>query len=88
MLHAVTMFDELVVEKRPQWDDRSNKVLGICREHGRETSLEFTAKEDLETLWDELGCGKIHLAHEVFICVCCTSPSHCVHHSQYLKAHF
>jgi len=28
------MFDELAVEKRPQWDDKSNKVLGVCREHG------------------------------------------------------
>jgi hypothetical protein len=71
MLHAVAMFDELAIEKRPRWDDKSNKVLGICREHGRDTSLEFTAEEDLETLWDELGCRKIHLAHEVRICLCC-----------------
>ena len=69
MLHAVAMFDELAVEKRPRWDDKSNKVLGICREHGRGTSLEFASEEDLETLWDELGGGKIHLAHEVCICV-------------------
>jgi hypothetical protein len=75
-LHAVTMFDELAIEKRPRWDDKSNKVLGICREHGSETSLEFTVEEDLETLWEELGCGKIHLAHEVYVCVCvCCAPS-------------
>jgi hypothetical protein len=50
--------------------------------------MQFTAKEDLETLWDELGCGKIHLAHEVCVCVCCTSPSLRIHHSQCLIAHF
>ena len=74
MLHAIAMFDELAIEKRPRWDDKSNKVLGICREHGRGTSLEFTTEEDLETMWDELGCGKIHLAHEVRVCICSASP--------------
>jgi hypothetical protein len=65
MLHAVIMFDEISVEKRPRWDDKTNKILGMCREHGRDTSLEFASEEDLHALWDELRCGKIHLAHEV-----------------------
>ena len=65
MLHAVIMFDEISVEKRPRWDDKTNKILGVCREHGKETSLEFTSEEDLQTLWAELECGKVHLAHEV-----------------------
>jgi hypothetical protein len=72
MLHAVVMFDELVVEKRPCWDDKLNKILGVCREHGRDTSLEFTSEEDLGTLWDELASGKIHLAYEVRVDICCT----------------
>jgi hypothetical protein len=74
MLHAIAMFDELAIEKRPRWDDKSNKVLGICCEHERGTSPESTSEEDLETLWDELDGGKIHLAHEVCVCVCCASP--------------
>jgi hypothetical protein len=65
MLHAIVMFDELAVERRPRWDDKSNKILGMCREHGCATSLEFTSQEDLAMLWDELESGKIHLAHEV-----------------------
>jgi hypothetical protein len=73
MLHAVAMFDELAIEKWPRWDDKSNKILGICREHGSGTSLDFTSEDDLETLWGELGSGKIHLAHEVCVCVCCAS---------------
>jgi hypothetical protein len=77
VLHTVAMFDELAVEKRPRWDDKSNKVLGICREHGSGTSLEFTTEDDLETLWGELGGGKIHLAHEVRVCVCCAFASPC-----------
>ncbi len=27
--HVVLMFDKLAVEKWPQWDDKSNKVLGV-----------------------------------------------------------
>ena len=32
--HVVLMFDELAVEKWPRWDDKSNKILGVCCEHG------------------------------------------------------
>lgn len=67
MIHAVIMFDEISVEKRPRWDDKTNKILGVCREHGQDTSLEFTSEEDLQTLWEEVRGRKIHLAHEVRI---------------------
>jgi hypothetical protein len=30
LLHGILMFDELVIEKRPRWDDKSNKFLGVC----------------------------------------------------------
>ena len=70
MLHAVIMFDEISVEKRPRWDDKTNKILGVCRKHGQETSLEFTSEEDLQMLWEELGCGKVHLAHKVRLPTC------------------
>jgi len=73
MLHAILMFDELATEKRPRWDDKSNKVLGVCREHGHGTNLEFSSEEDLEMIWEDLGRGKIHLAHEVRVYVCYVS---------------
>jgi len=66
-MHAVIMFNEISVEKRPRWDDKTNKILGVCREHGQDTSLEFTSGEDLQTLWEEVRHGKIHLAHEVCV---------------------
>ena len=47
MLHAVIMFDEISVEKCLCWDDKTNKVLGLCYEHRQDTSLEFTNEEDL-----------------------------------------
>ena len=47
---TILMFDELAIEKRPRWDDKSNKFLGMCHEHGHVTSLEFTSKDDLVIL--------------------------------------
>ena len=81
MLHAVIMFDEISVEKRPRWDDKTNKILGVCREHGQDTSLEFTSEEDLQTLWEEVQCGKIHLAHEVRIDLSGTSFNNLICHA-------
>ena len=46
MLHTIAMFDELAVEKQPQWNDKSNKVLGFCYEHGRGMSQEPTEGSD------------------------------------------
>ena len=66
-LHGILMFDKIAIEKRPRWDDKSNKILGVCRENGRDTNLEFVSNDDLQTLWDELSCGKIHLAHKVHV---------------------
>ena len=65
MLHAVIMFDEISVERCPHWDDKTNKILGVCREHRQGTNLEFTSEEDLQTLWEEVQCEKIHMAHKV-----------------------
>jgi len=64
------MFDEISIESRLHWDDKTNKFLGVCHEHGRDTSLEFGNEENLQALWEELQCGKIHLAHEVHVDVC------------------
>lgn len=47
MLHGILIFDEIAIEKWLCWDDKSNKILGVCQEHGCDTSLEFTTEEDL-----------------------------------------
>jgi len=65
VFHAMLMFDEISVECCPRWDDKTNKILGMCRKHGQGTSLEFTSEDDLQAMWEELQSGKIHLEHEV-----------------------
>ncbi|THV02721.1 hypothetical protein K435DRAFT_817593 [Dendrothele bispora CBS 962.96] len=46
--NLVIMFDEIAVEKRLQWDSKTNHVLGMCREHG--TALELNTDEDVDVL--------------------------------------
>ena len=77
--YAMIIFDEISIEAWPCWDDKTNKFLGVCCEHGHDTSLEFTSEDNLQVLWEELQCRKIHLAHEMcvdYLCLWCLSY-HC-----------
>ena len=67
LVHQVLMFDEIAIEKRPRWDDKSNMFMGICREHGHNIPLEFCGEADLDLLCDSLDTKKVHLASEVCI---------------------
>ena len=59
------MFDELATEKRIRWDPKTNRFLGICREHVYRTSTEFVNEDDMEELFQNLDDGKVHYAGEV-----------------------
>jgi hypothetical protein len=65
VVHQVLMLDELKVEERPHWDNRSNMIMGVCREHGHHTSLEFTSRDEADLLIQAIEAGKVHLAVEV-----------------------
>ncbi|THU83440.1 hypothetical protein K435DRAFT_689543 [Dendrothele bispora CBS 962.96] len=64
IVHAVLMFDEIAVEQRIRYDNQSNHFLGVCREHGKETALEFNTMENLDELYRGLDGGEVHHAHE------------------------
>ncbi len=65
VIHAVLMFDEIATEKRIRLDVRMDVFLGVCREHGHRTSLEFNTEEDLKELFCALDNGEVHYAAEV-----------------------
>ena len=65
VLHTVVAFDELATEKRARWDPKTNFFLGICREHGHRTSLEFNNEGDMQEIFRCLDDGEIHYAAEV-----------------------
>jgi hypothetical protein len=65
VVHQIFMLDELKTEERPRLDDESNKIIGICREHGKKTSLEFTSEKEVDLLLECVDKGEVHLAVEV-----------------------
>ncbi|KAF9007809.1 hypothetical protein BDZ89DRAFT_1231061 [Hymenopellis radicata] len=66
-MHAVAMFDEISTEKRIRWEDLHNWFVGVCREHGQKTSLEFNSMEDLIELFQSIDAGEVHYASEATI---------------------
>ncbi|KAF7330749.1 hypothetical protein MVEN_02413600 [Mycena venus] len=67
ILHQVLMKDEVATEKRGRYDDRTNKVVGVCREHGYLVPLEVETENDLKILCDGLKEEKAHLAGEATV---------------------
>ncbi|KAJ7790692.1 hypothetical protein B0H13DRAFT_2245687 [Mycena leptocephala] len=66
-VHRVLMLDEIAVEQRPRWDDKTNKIVGACRECSSRVSLELNTAADLELFFNTLDDGDIHLATEATV---------------------
>ncbi|KAJ7914390.1 hypothetical protein B0H13DRAFT_1873065 [Mycena leptocephala] len=45
IVHQILMLDEIATEKRARYDDRNNKVVGVCRQHGHKLPLELRSEE-------------------------------------------
>ncbi|KAJ7906546.1 hypothetical protein B0H13DRAFT_1619317, partial [Mycena leptocephala] len=67
IVHQVLMLDEIATEKRARYDDRTNKVVGICRQHGWKLPLELQTEDDLNVLCKEVKDGNGHLAGEATV---------------------
>jgi len=67
IVHQVLMFDEIKVEERPRWDDKSNNIIGVCREHSKNTSLQYTSKDEVDLLLSQILDEKVHLASNVSV---------------------
>jgi hypothetical protein len=75
-VHQVLILDEIAVEQHPRWNDKTNKIVGTCRECSSQVSLELNTATDLEIFFNTLDDGNIHLATEVSrasICVALSS---------------
>ncbi|KAJ7724165.1 hypothetical protein B0H14DRAFT_3621722 [Mycena olivaceomarginata] len=58
------MPDEIATEKWARYDNRTNKVVGICRQHGGKLPLDLRTGDDLNVLCKEVKDGNGHLAGE------------------------
>ena len=63
--HIVFMFDEIAQERHPRWCDRTNQMLGWCREHTKNRCMDFNSIADAELLFQDMMCENVHLVHEV-----------------------
>ncbi|KAJ6577546.1 hypothetical protein B0H19DRAFT_1336997 [Mycena capillaripes] len=69
IVHRVLTLDEIAVEKRARWDDKTNMILGACREHSHHVSLDFSDIDDATTFFAALDRKEVHLASEATIAV-------------------
>jgi hypothetical protein len=72
--HGVVMFDEISTEKRIRWEGKTNKFLGVCREHAHKVSLAFNGQSDMEELFRSIDDGDVHYAGEVRNQICFRLP--------------
>ncbi|KAK6984091.1 hypothetical protein R3P38DRAFT_2663109 [Favolaschia claudopus] len=61
------MLDEIAIEQRPRWDDKTNNILGACRECSHRVSLQLNTAADLAVFCTALDDGRIHLASEATV---------------------
>ncbi|KAF8160309.1 hypothetical protein BJ912DRAFT_1151048 [Pholiota molesta] len=59
--------DEIKIQERLRWDPRTNQILGVCREHGCTTPLEFKSMLQADALLKALQDGNVHLASEATV---------------------
>jgi hypothetical protein len=65
-VHGMSMqIDEIKVQERLRWDPRTDKILGVCREHGSSVALEFRSMVQADALLRSLQNDSVHLATEV-----------------------
>jgi hypothetical protein len=67
IVHQVLMLDEIAIERRARYDDRTNKAVGVCQQHGYKVPLDLETEKDLEVLCEGLKSRKVHFAGDV----CC-----------------
>ncbi|EIW77944.1 hypothetical protein CONPUDRAFT_61354 [Coniophora puteana RWD-64-598 SS2] len=65
--HAVLMFDELAVERRLRWCDRTNSILGVARESSAQAGLQFNTMADVDCLLGEIERGEVDMAVEATV---------------------
>ena len=59
------MADEIKIESRMRWNARTNMILGICREHSADYSLEFCTVAQPEAIVHGIRDKTLHFASEV-----------------------
>ncbi|VDC04056.1 unnamed protein product [Peniophora sp. CBMAI 1063] len=65
VIHAILMFDEIALELRLRYGDKTNQFLGLCREHVEGGGREFLNEDDLHLLFEDVVEERVHFASKV-----------------------
>lgn len=60
--------DELAIQKRLRWNQKDNKIYGLCSEH-TDDNIVFTNFEDAERVMHLIETGACHIAKEALVFV-------------------
>ncbi|KAI0026301.1 hypothetical protein K488DRAFT_75449, partial [Vararia minispora EC-137] len=66
-VHATIGVDEIATEQQLRWDDTTNCVLGLCREHTGVRGRKIDTYEDVEVLVEEVKRKAVHHASEASV---------------------
>ena len=67
-IHGLQLvIDEISTEQRIRWDSHTNNLLGFCREHTKDSVMEFHSIMQARDLADELRDKVVHFASEVSV---------------------
>ncbi|KAK0467600.1 hypothetical protein IW261DRAFT_1612940 [Armillaria novae-zelandiae] len=61
-ISVVMAMDEIKLQERLRWDERTNNILGVCREHGHKCSLQFRSLADADAILDAIQHQEVHFA--------------------------
>ncbi|KAI0027796.1 hypothetical protein K488DRAFT_80975 [Vararia minispora EC-137] len=67
LVHATIGVDEIATEQRLRWDDTTNCILGLCREHSGVRGRRIDTYEDVEVLVEEVKRKAVHHASEASV---------------------
>lgn len=59
------MTNEIKIESRLRWDARTNKILGVCREHSKNVSMDFESIAEPDAIIEGINNKELHFASEV-----------------------
>lgn len=67
------MVDEIKIESRLRWDARTNKIVGVCREHSANLSMDFESIHEPDAIIESILAEEdpCHFATEVRVNILC-----------------
>lgn len=59
--------DEIATETRLRWNNKDNKILGLCYQHSHKVDMSLDTIEDALLIRDEIESGSIHKTKETLV---------------------